>query len=81
MEPLVWVPVIRIVPDNTFSLDPFAWSDYPLTPANNTSEIKQRLKSIDHILNKDKDAFRKIAKRILPVYFTKPTNENLKVFL
>ena len=35
----------------------------------------------DHILNKDKDAFRKIAKRILPVYFTKPTNENLKVFL
>ena len=75
------VPVIRVVPDNTFSLDPFAWSDYPLIPANNTSEIKQRLQSIDYILYKDKDAFRKIAKTILPEYFTKPNDENLKVFL
>ncbi len=75
------IPVIRVVPDNTFSLDPFAWSDYPLAPANHSSEIKQRLQSIDHILNNDKEAFQKIAKRILPEYFTKPSNENLKVFL
>ena len=75
------VPVIRIVPDNTFSLDPFAWSDYPLAPVNNASEIKQQLQSIDYILNKDNDAFRKIAKKVLPEYFTKPSDENLKVFL
>ena len=34
-----------------------------------------------NILNKDNDAFRKIAKQILPEYFTKPSDENLKVFL
>ena len=82
LEALVMgVPVIRVIPDNTFSLDPFAWSDYPLEPVNQASEIKLQLQSIDSILNNDKDAFRKIAKKILPEYFTEPSSENFNVFL
>lgn len=74
-------PVIRVVPDNTFFYDPFVWPDYPLRPVNTSSEIRQQLRFIDEILDKDKEAFLKISKRVLMEYFTKPTEENLKVFL
>ncbi len=74
-------PVIRVVPDNTFFYDPFAWSDYPLEPVNNSSEIRQQLQSIDAILGNDRETFLKIAKQALLEYFTEPTEGSLKVFL
>lgn len=75
------VPVIRVIPDNTLFYDPFAWSDYPLETVNTSSEIRQQLQFIDEILDNDNEAFLKIGKQVLTEYFTKPTEENLKVFL
>ena len=75
------VPVIRVVPDNTFFYDPFYWPDYPLEPVNTASEIRQQLLSIEEILDNDKEYFMKIGERVLTQYFTKPTEENMKVFL
>ena len=75
------VPVIRLVPDNTFSYDSFAGADYPLEPVSTVAEIKKQLQIIDHLLVQDSDTFSKIAKRILPKYFSKPTDINLKHFL
>ena len=74
-------PVIRVVPDNTFFYDPFVRSDYPLEPVNTFSEIKRQLQFIDEILDNDNEVFLKIAKQVLTEYFTKPTEENLKLFL
>jgi len=73
-------PVIRVVPDNTFYYDPF-WSKYPLKPVNSASEIKEQLLLINEIYSNDKTFFNKIAKEVLSDYFTRPTEENLKVFL
>ena len=75
------VPVIRLVPDNTFSYDSFAGADYLLEPVNTVAEIKKQLQIIDHLLVQDSDTFSTIAKRILPMYFSKPTDINLKHFL
>jgi len=75
------IPVIRVIPDNTFFYDPFYWPNYPLEPVNTSSEIRQQLLYIDEILDNDKDYFIKIGKKVLTQYFTKPTEENLKVFL
>ena len=44
------VPVIRIVPDNTFSYDSFFSSDYPLDPVSTVIEIKEQLQKIESIL-------------------------------
>lgn len=77
----IGTPVIRVVPNNTFFYDPFIWPDYPLQPVNTSSEISKQLRLIDEILDNDKEAFLKIAKRVLTEYFTKPNNENMKVFL
>jgi len=75
------VPVIRLVPDNTFSYDSFAGAEYPLEPVNTVAEIKKQLKIIEHLLVKDSDTFTKIAERILPKYFSKPNDKNLEFFL
>jgi hypothetical protein len=74
-------PVIRVVPDNTFFYDPFVWPDYPLKPISTSLEIKQQLNLINEILDNDRETFMKIAERVLTQYFTKPNEENLKVFL
>jgi len=74
-------PVIRIVPDNTFFYDPFTWPDYPLEPVESSMEIRQQLQVINTILDNDKDAFLNIGKRVREAYFTKPSDENLSVFL
>jgi len=75
------VPVIRMVPDSTFFLDPFVWPEYPLTPAVTSEDIGRQILLIDDILQKDKKAFQVIAQEVTRQYFTKPTNENMKVFL
>ena len=74
-------PLIRVIQDNPFSLDPFEWSDYPIAPVNKASETKQQLQSIHYSLDKDNKAFRKIAKNVLREYFTKPNDDNINVFL
>ena len=75
------LPVIRLVPDNTFSFDSFGGADYPLEPVNTIAEIKKQLKIIEHLLVQDSDTFSKIGEQILPKYFSKPTDINLKHFL
>ncbi len=82
LESLVMgIPVIRVIPDNTFFFDPFDYPDYPLKPINTSSEIRRQLQLIDDINDKEKEIFKKIAERALREYFTKPTEENLEVFL
>ena len=75
------VPVIRIVPDNTISYDCFAGSEYPLYPVNSAEGIKKQLQIVESLLDDDRDTFSKIAKKVLPNYFSKPTDINLKHFL
>jgi len=75
------VPVIRVVPDNTFFYDPFIWPDYPLKPVNSPPEISEQFQLIEKLLHDDKEMFRRIGKLVLPEYFSKPTEENMKVFL
>lgn len=77
----IGTPLIRIIPDNTFHFDSFHWPDYPLKPVNQPVDIKEQLKRIDEILAEDKETFIKIAKKVLKSYFTRPTEENLKVFI
>ncbi len=74
------VPLIRVIPDNTFFYDPFAWSEYPLKPVNTSEEIEKQLYQIRE-LKTEIDIFNGISKRILSEYFTKPNEENMKVFL
>lgn len=78
---VIGTPVIRVIPDNTFFYDPFIWTDYPLKPVNTSLEVKRQLQLIDEILDKDKEVFLNIGKQVLTEYFTKPTEENMRVFL
>lgn len=75
------VPVIRVVPDSTFFFDPFSWQDYPLKPVNSSAEIRQQLQFISETLKNDGEMFSRIGKQVLKEYFTKPDEENLKIFL
>ncbi len=74
------VPVIRVIPDNTFFYDPFAGSDYPLKPVNTAAEITEQLNLIED-LKKNNDIFGRIAEQTFSEYFTKPDEENMGVFL
>lgn len=73
------VPVIRVIPDNTFFLDPFAWSEYPLEPVSTSEEIEKQLHQIGE-LKRDINIFLEIGKRTLAEYFTEPNEEYMKVF-
>ena len=75
------VPVIRLIPDNTFFYDPFVWSGYPLNPVNKASEIRDQLNLIDEIVKNDPNTFSDIGKEVKKAYFTKPCEENMKYFL
>ncbi len=74
-------PIIRVIPDNTIFFDPFTWPDYPLKPVNASCEVKQQLEFISELIDKDEDVFMKIGNRVLNEYFTKPTEENMNLFL
>jgi hypothetical protein len=37
------VPLVRVMPENTFFLDPMKWLDYPIAPAQTPSELRERL--------------------------------------
>lgn len=75
------VPVIRVVSDNTIFFNPFSWQDYPLKPVNSSAEIRQQLQFISETLKNDREMFSRIGKQVLKEYFTKPDEENLKIFL
>lgn len=75
------VPVLRLVPANTFSLDPFAGFEYPLSPVSLLGDMRQQLQQIENILESDPLAFKRIGEKVLAAYFTKPDQENLKIFL
>jgi len=38
------VPLVRVVPDNTFFLDPVKWMDYPLNAVRTPGELLERLR-------------------------------------
>ena len=73
------VPVIRVIPDNTIFYDPFHWEKYPLKPVNSALEIKKQLVLIEGI--RYNTVFYEIAEEVLKAYFTKPTEENMKLFI
>ena len=75
------VPVIRVIPDNTFYYDALAVSNYPLEPVNTSLEIKQQLKFIDDIHKNGNGVFQEAHAEVLKNYFQEPNEENLKVFL
>jgi len=75
------VPVIRLIPDNTFMYEPFIWSGYPLPAVHTAIEIQEQLGVIQKIFVEDEAAFERIGKDVLGEYFTRTTEESLKVFL
>lgn len=75
------IPVIRVIPDNTFFYDPLAWSSYPIKPVNSALEIRNNLHLTSKMLKEDKHIFHEIGKQVLFDYFTQVDDNNLKVFL
>ncbi len=75
------IPVIRVIPDNTFHYDPLAWSPYPIKPVNKAIEIRNNLNLISEMLKEDKNIFHEIGNQVLLDYFTPVDENNLKVFL
>ena len=75
------IPVIRVIPDQDIFYDPFHWSDYPLSPVNKISEIRDQLKLIDRLVKIKPGTFSNIGKEVQEAYFKKPNEENFKVFL
>ena len=75
------VPVVRLVPANTFSLDPFADFEYPLPPVATPADIRHQFSYIESILEKDPMTFKRIGKKVLVEYFTKPDQANMEIFL
>lgn len=74
------VPVLRLLPANTFFLDPFADMEYPLQPVATPADLRDQLHRIDSIIEKDPMTFKRIGENFLEAYFTKPDQQNLEVF-
>jgi len=77
----VGLPVIRVIPDNTFHYDALVWAKYPLPPVNNALEIRHQLQTIQEILSQDQETFQKIGTQVLTAFFTKPSEQTLKMFI
>jgi Leucine-rich repeat (LRR) protein len=75
------IPVIRLMPDNYFFLDPFASSDYLLKPVSRSDQILEQLELIESIMKTDKEAFKKIGDKVLKDYFGMPCQEAMMSFL
>jgi len=74
------VPLIRVVPDNSFFLDPLEWSDYPIKPVDSPEEISICIRTILDIPIEDRDKLKVIGSNVLFNYFTKNDEKNLKIF-
>ena len=75
------LPVIRVIADNTFHLDAFVWPDYPLEPVTSAEEIARQLALIADLRVSNDDVFTNLAGHVHRRYFTKPSEDNLNVFL
>jgi surface carbohydrate biosynthesis protein (TIGR04326 family) len=75
------IPVIRVIPDNTFHYDSLACPDYPLKAANSAFEIEEQLALIEELIIKDENIFQRCGEKISDMFFTGITQENLKIFL
>ncbi len=74
------VPVIRVIPDNTFLHDPFVWEGYPLEPITQAAEIRERLDMIARVNAEDDQYFLRLGEQVLSEYFTRPDDLNMEVF-
>lgn len=77
---IMGIPVIRVVPDNDFILDPLAWSDYPIQPVNTPGEIGEAVAGILEFSDDDHDHLRRIGREMLSDYFQEVTDHNLEIF-
>jgi len=75
------IPVIRVVPGNTFFYDPLIWPEYPLKPAVSARDIVKDIEYIDKVRNNKETIFSDIAVKVGHEYFTQTSEERLKVFL
>ena len=74
------VPVIRMIPDNTFLLDPLVWEDYPLQPVSHVEEIRKQLAIISRIKTEDDGYFDRIGMKVSAEYFARPDDRNMQIF-
>lgn len=74
-------PVIRVRPDNFFFYDPFFEDDYPLPPVDSSADIRKQIQLVEKMTREDKDVFLKIGQTVMRKYFTRPSDQNLRVFL
>ncbi|MBN2583298.1 MAG: hypothetical protein JXL80_09525 [Planctomycetes bacterium] len=78
MEAIVCgVPLVRVVPSNTFFLDPMKWMDYPLDPAETAAELRNRLQRARRMTA---DELREWSDRVRRDYFEPPSDEALSAY-
>ena len=75
------VPIIRIIPDNDFFLDPLAWIDYPIPYVNSINDIKKQLDNIFKNKEEGKTVFNELSQVVSKQYFTNYSEKNMEVFL
>jgi len=72
------VPLVRVVPSNTFFLDPMKWTDYPLEPAETAAQLRER---IEAALQMTDEQLRNWSETIKRDYFEPATDETMAVYL
>lgn len=72
------LPLVRVVPDNTFFLDPMKWMDYPLQPATTADQLRARLE--EALLMTD-GQLAQLAETVRKDYFEAVTEQTMSVFL
>ena len=70
-------PLVRVVPENTFFLDPLKWMDYPVPPARTPAELRDALRQA---LAMKPDALATLAREVKRDYFEAVTEETMAVF-
>lgn len=66
------IPILRIIPDNTFHMDPFNWFDYPVEAARFPRDISEK---INECLLVPHEVTRKIAEKCKNVFFNDDCDE------
>ena len=72
------VPLVRVVPSNTFFLDPMKWTDYPLEPAETATQLRER---IEAALQMTDQQLRNWSETIKRDYFEPVTDQTMAVYL
>jgi hypothetical protein len=70
-------PLVRVVPENTFFLDPMKWMDYPVPPARTPAELRGALRQA---LAMKPDDLAALAREVKRDYFEAVTAETMAVF-